>query len=86
MADMKKFNIPTKKEPVVPKTSGKLPAGAYIGAVADPEEFIKGADKREIDTILGECFTYGGLYDDDIMEDVHTYAELMHYIKTGSPT
>lgn len=43
MADMKKFNIPTKKEPVVPKTSGKLPAGAYIGAVADPEEFIKGA-------------------------------------------
>lgn len=43
MADTKRFNIPTKKEPIVPKTSGKLPAGAYIGAAADPEEFIKGA-------------------------------------------
>lgn len=43
MADTKKFNIPAKREPVVPKTSGKLPAGAYIGAAADPEEFIKGA-------------------------------------------
>lgn len=42
MAD-KKFHVPSKKEALVPKTSGKLPAGAYIGAAADPEDFIKGA-------------------------------------------
>lgn len=39
----KKFHAPSKKEALVPKTSGKLPAGAYIGAAADPEDFIKGA-------------------------------------------
>ncbi len=45
------------------------------------KEFLKGADKNEINDTLLDCFTFGGLYDDEIIESVHSYTELMDFIK-----
>ena len=46
-------------------------------------EFIEGKDREDINNTLLDCFTYGGLSDDDVINEVKDHNFFIKFIKTG---